>query len=215
MNVDIMTYRIRVGCHYTRYSCTKVTKQVCVSFYVMFTPLFSFSLLLSIYYAITLNYIDFVKCLHCTIGIGMLMQPGVAHNDPLKYLVLILLLSGDVAENPGPVAESTVKKNLSVCHINAQSIYNKLDLIAVELSKFDIITVSETWLDQTISDMDLQIPQYQPPIRLDRNRHGGGVAIYFKKCIPFVERKDLYIPNLEAVWVEVNLCNKNILVGSF
>ena len=103
-----------------------------------------------------LNYIDFVKCLHCTVGIGMLMQPGVAHNDPLKYLILILLLSGDVAENPGPVAESTTVKNLSVCHINAQSIYNKLDLIAVELSKYDIITVSETWLDQTISVTDLQ-----------------------------------------------------------
>ena len=48
-----------------------------------------------------MNYIDFVKC---TVGIGMMMQPGVAHNDPLKYLILILLLSGDVAENPGPVA---------------------------------------------------------------------------------------------------------------
>ena len=143
MNIDIMTFRVRVGCHCAKYSCTKVTKQVCVSFYVMFTPFISFSLLLSIYYAITMNYKDFVKCLHCTVGIGMMMQPGVAHNDPLKYLILILLLSGDVAENPGPVAEYTVK-NLSVCHVNTQSIYNKLDLIAVELSKYDVITVSET-----------------------------------------------------------------------
>ena len=83
-------------------------------------------------------------------------------------------------KNPGPPLDNMIK-NLSVCHINAQSMYNKLDLITVELSKFDIITVSETWLDQSISDIDLALPSYQLPIRLDRNRHGGGVAVYVKK----------------------------------
>ena len=104
---------------------------------------------------------------------------------------------------------------MSVCHINAQSIFNKLDLIAVELGTYDIITVSETWLDQTISTSDLVLPSYQIPIRLDRNRHGGGVAIYVKKCIPFVERIDLIIPNLEAMWIEVNLCNRKVIIGNF
>ena len=55
----------------------------------------------------------------------------------------------------------------------------------------------------------------QPPIRLDRNRHRGGVAIYLKKCIPFIERTVLIIPNLEAIWVEVNLCNKKVIIGNF
>ena len=101
-------------------------------------------------------------------------------NDHQKYLFIILLLSGNVEKNPWPRLDNMIK-NLSVCHINAQSMYNKLDLIAVELSKFDIITVSDTWLDQSISDIDLALPSYQLPIRLDRNRHGGGVAIYVKK----------------------------------
>ena len=42
-----------------------------------------------------------------------------------------------------------------------------------------------------------------------------GVAIYIKQCIPFFERTELIISNLEAAWVEVNLCNKKVLIGSF
>ena len=92
---------------------------------------------------------------------------------------------------------------------------NKLDLIGVELSSYDIVTVSETGLDATISNTDLLLPTFPPPIHLDRNGHCGGVAIYLKKRIPFIERTDLTIPNLEPIWVEVNLCNKKVIIGKF
>ena len=59
---------------------------------------------------------------------------------------------------------------------------SKLDMVAVELGNCDVITISETWLDHSISDLDTMIPTYQTPIRLDRNRHGGGGRGYvFKK----------------------------------
>ena len=177
-------------------------------------PVISISIMIGWLGLIYLNHIDPTKCLQLGIGLCLLSQPGLHRNDPLKYFMLILLLAGDVAEDPGPQMENNVK-NLSICHINAQSMFNKLDLIAVELSSYDIITVSETWLDATISNTDLLLPSFQPPIRLDRNRHGGGVAIYLKKCIPFIERTELIIPNLEAIWVEINLCNKKVIIGNF
>ena len=93
--------------------------------------------------------------------------------------------------------------------------FNKLDLIALELSMYDIITLSETWLDQSIDTMDILIPNYQEPIRLDRNRHGGGVAVYISKSVPFVERKELQVPNLEAIWAEVHLSKMKVLIGTF
>ena len=93
-------------------------------------------------------------------------------------------------------------------HINAQRIVHKLDLIAVELADFDIIAVSETWLDQSISSYSITMPGYQEPIRHNRNRHGGGVAMYFKNSVPFTERTDLVIPNVEATWAEINLTTK-------
>ena len=40
-------------------------------------------------------------------------------------------------------------------------------------------------------------------VRHDRNRSGGGVCIYVRKSINFVERTDLVPANLEAVCVEV------------
>ena len=88
-------------------------------------------------------------------------------------------------------------------------------MIAVKLGNFDVITVSETWLDNSINESDIHIPSYQAPLRLNRNRHGGGVAMYFKDNVPFVERTDLFLPNLEIIWAEVKLSNKSTLIGNF
>ena len=63
------------------------------------------------------------------------------------------------------------------CQSTMCSLLPKLDIITTELSKYDIITISETHLDQTIHK--------------DRNRHGGGVAIYITDQIAFYESKHL------------------------
>lgn len=52
---------------------------------------------------------------------------------------------GNIETNP--VSEISDVKNLSVCHVNAQSLSNKLDRVAIELGGFDVISISETWLD--------------------------------------------------------------------
>ena len=63
------------------------------------------------------------------------------------------------------------------CSSTMCSLLPKLDIITTELSKYDIITISETHLVQTIDK--------------DRNRHGGGVAIYITDQIAFYESKQL------------------------
>ena len=40
------------------------------------------------------------------------------------------------------------------------------------------------------------------------------MAVYFHKNIPFVERKELYIPNLEVLWAEIVLNGKKVLLGT-
>jgi exonuclease III len=47
----------------------------------------------------------------------------------------------------------------------------------------DIILVSETHLSRDIDNEDIQLRGFQNPIRVDRNRHGGGVAIFAKPNI--------------------------------
>ena len=149
--------------------------------------------------------------LRSTFALYLIFKRIIEMNCVTKtYLILILLLSGDIETNPGDTT-----RDLTICHINAQSILNKLELIALELGHFDIITVSETWLGPSISSTEIMLPGYQEPIRFDRNRQGGGVAIYFKNSVPFIERNDLLVQNVEAVWAELNLCNRKVLIGSF
>jgi hypothetical protein len=52
------------------------------------------------------------------------------------------------------------------------------------LYKPDVICIVETWLDKEIKDSEVNIPNYTLN-RLDRNRHGGGIAIYVANNLHF------------------------------
>ena len=67
---------------------------------------------------------------------------------------------------------------------------------------FDILTLNETRLDSTFLDCEVQIPGYDI-VRSDRNRYGGGVAIYIRTIIPYIIRKDLLQDTLELLCIEV------------
>ena len=125
---------------------------------------------------------------------------------------LLLLCSGDIESNPGPVGE------ICAMHANAHSLLDKIDLFRAEADKFDIITVSETWLSDRPSDNNahLLIPNFHEPVRVDRpTQRYGGVAIYIKKDLVCKPRPDLHVPGLEAVWVETKLDQDKILIGCF
>ena len=104
---------------------------------------------------------------------------------------LLILLSADVELNPGPKRAST--RNISICHWNLNSIsahnYIKLFLLKayIAIHKFDIICLSETYLDSstTSDDDNLAISGYNL-IRSDHpsNNKRGGVCIYYKNFLP-------------------------------
>ncbi len=72
--------------------------------------------------------------------------------------------------------------------------------------------LSETWLDCTISDSELSIPEYTCH-RQDRNRHGGGVAVYISDWVRHIRRSDLEHEGIESVWLEIRQrTNKPLLV---
>ena len=70
-------------------------------------------------------------------------------------------------------------KHVHVMYYNVRSLLPKLDeLKAICATSIpDIVCVFETWLDNSILDNEVTVPNYQL-FRLDRNRHGGGIAIY-------------------------------------
>ena len=97
--------------------------------------------------------------------------------------------------------------NLTLCHLNIQSLlanvnvnqhvssqYSKLDeiyTILVNDHSFDIIALSETWLNAAHLDSDVKIDNYEH-FRKDRGHgRGGGLLIYVKNDIPCIRRADL------------------------
>ena len=103
----------------------------------------------------------------------------------------LIILSGDVEVNPGP--KNSVSECLSICHWNLNSIlahdHFKLFLLKAYISvhKFDIICLSETYLDSTVplDDVNLVISGYNL-IRSDHpsNTKRGGVCLYYKNYLP-------------------------------
>ena len=92
-----------------------------------------------------------------------------------QHLLLIILLSGDVATNPGPTNEKNLRSSFKLpdgtLATNLQS-FN--DLVYAE--NLDIILMTETWLNDSISNNEI-LPKGYHVIRKYRpaNKRGGGV----------------------------------------
>ena len=130
------------------------------------------------------------------------------------------MLCGDIESNPGPPVNL---KSISAFHCNINSLYaynndNKLGELETlaDVTKSDIIALTETWLDSTIANQILSIGGFLPPIRNDRNRHGGGVLLYCADHLPVAPRPDLLVAGQESVWVEIkHKPNEKILIGVY
>lgn len=57
-------------------------------------------------------------------------------------------------------------------------------LILCETHKPGIVCIVESWLSDDIQDVELTIPSYQA-LRLDRNRHGGGILVYIHNSLTY------------------------------
>ena len=136
-----------------------------------------------------------------------------------NYLCQLLLcklhinLSGDIELNPGP--KSTSCEYFSVCHWNLNRIsahnFSKVSLLNAytSLHSFDIICLSETYLDSSILSHypNLEV-QGCDLIRVDHpsNVKRGGVCIYYKNHLP------LKLTNInflhECLTIELHIKNK-------
>jgi exonuclease III len=111
--------------------------------------------------------------------------------------------------------ETKASRNISLLHINAQSIKNKMEKLQIEAETHDIIAITETWLHEGVKDEEIAMEGYHTPIRRDRvtDRYGG-VAIYCKTNLPVKPRYDIHTPEIESIWVETTLGNQKLLIGT-
>ena len=188
--IDITQYRAAIGCWHS---------VICAGYVAVHTNLQTDDIF-------TLAYIN-VLCF---------LASSTFSQRPVYYLLVLLLLAcGDIHPNPGPINNNI--KGIHMCQINARSLFKpgRLDEIYLELCclhQFDIIAVSESHLSGSIPDCDVNIPKYNL-FRGDRNRDGGGVALYVNDSFNCIRRPDLENRDMEMLWVELKLGSYRILLG--
>ena len=129
---------------------------------------------------------------------------------------LLLVSIGNIERNPGP------NNNLKFATWNLDSLLTR-DGIKKSLiegldshHKFDVFGVCESYLTKNNTDDDIFISGFaEKPFRADcKNvpedaRPRGGVCLYFKECLPIVNRKDLVLTD-ETIISEITLGRKKI-----
>ena len=121
---------------------------------------------------------------------------NLKYRDYNSFYQFLLLLSRNVSVNPGPVQisppvnvniwEPFNKKGLHFPHIHISSLLPKIDELKcmANKTKAAIIWITQSKLDHTVPDREVNLPGYDI-IRCDRKRNGGGVACYIRKDLCF------------------------------
>ena len=106
------------------------------------------------------------------------------------------------------------KRGLHFIHLNINSVLSKIDELRIiaNKSKASVIGITESKLDKTVLDGEINIDGYEL-VRSDRNRHGGGVACYIRNDISFSVRGD-FSNEIENIFLDIFLPKtRPILIG--
>ena len=106
-------------------------------------------------------------------------------------------------------------RGFRIAMLNVASLVKHLDELRLMLldKKLDVLAISETRLDSTISDGLVRIDGYNV-LRADRDRNRGGVCIYIRCHVNYIPRPDLVPTYLEDVCVEINQANSQSFIIS-
>jgi hypothetical protein len=149
-----------------------------------------------------------------------------------SHVVLLILLAGDVAINPGPSFHPPTKnlgQGLNALYLNARSLKAfvpsdqdlskvcKITLLQhlVYSATYDVVCICETWLNESVLSSEL-LPGYSI-FRRDRvGKIGGGVLVAVKLNLHATRRLDLENENIELVVIELAIENsKTALLYTF
>ncbi len=104
----------------------------------------------------------------------------------------------------GLFPSDTTRRLINIGLINARSVISCLpDIHHLLVSEnIDLLAVTESWLDDSVSDSEIGLNGYDV-FRCDRNRNGGGVAIFLSKLLFYKVRLDICCGDIESLWIEL------------
>ena len=119
--------------------------------------------------------------------------------------------------------ETSRKKGQSFLHVNVRSLVRHIEEVKIVVKKFDIVSITETWLNSKIPNEVLAVTGYNI-LRQDRveglhNCKKRGIVVYLKKEISvnanIVSEASTISDDIEQLWVAIRQPNhKPTLLGT-
>ena len=117
--------------------------------------------------------------------------------------------------NVDHVYDKVKHRGIRICSLNVVTLLGKFDHVKQFLltTGIEVLAFNETRLDDIIDNDELFIPGYVL-YRKDRNRSGGGVAMYV--CDNYASQMiNMQNGDIESLWVKIELPHKNhFIVGA-
>ena len=79
--------------------------------------------------------------------------------------------------------------------------------------QYDIVAITESFLDDSITD-SLVVPPSYVGFRRNRNRHGGGILVLVRDNLTAIRRPDLEL-DCELLWLKLFTQIDPVLFGTF
>ena len=117
-------------------------------------------------------------------------------------------LARNVSVGMSSETASVNKTGFRMMALNIFSLMPHLDELRIFVSekKPHTIGITETKIDSSIDDSDIEIDDYVV-VRNDRDKYGGRVAMYIHKSVNYQLREDLFRINIESISVQVKIGN--------
>lgn len=115
-------------------------------------------------------------------------------------------------DNMSPLEDG--KQTMVMCHLNVQSLLPKIEEVKtflLSLKRPVILGISETWLNSSVQDGEIELSGFDL-FRRDRGTRGGRILVFVSSCCRSWRRRDLEMDGVEAIWMEVHSKGKTMLV---
>ena len=96
------------------------------------------------------------------------------------------------------------KNGLEIVSLNVNDLLSRIDEVRVlaKNENIDILAINESKIDDNVIDQLIDIDEFDVK-RFDRDRHGGGVALYIRNTVTFKARDNLPNETLELICIEI------------
>ena len=167
MGIDVKTWRSTIGKFYSKTETLRIT--------FTYVDYWLSEFLKRIFYSSA-------KIMKMTSAHIRSLSKSIFNLEFSLVVFLLVLLSGDVSENPGPENSKTssqTSNSLSSLHLNIWSIRNKLEYINENLIDFNVLCFTETHLDVDVNNEDIFIEGFNlVPYRKGVTAQSSGLLVY-------------------------------------